>query len=278
MINFVSFEQSKYQSVLESDDQERVAELLSAVPSMSEHEVKFLMFSASFPNVSKPLFQSVVKAVLIWGDRHRRKEKKHWANLRKNREAIAGEIYWAILDNYILDIMDARLTQKEANGLTFDGDTPLLLAVEHKSKYGNPSFPEHAVLRYLTSTYALDSDIPCPGSKVTAWHRACYERLSLDLINILANETRYKSLNIRDEAGDTPLHKLCGASPCQPDVDTVATLLISKGVDPLVKANDGKTCLDILRENLGLTPSTHGDALLNVLNEAIATRGGSHHG
>lgn len=276
MMNFVLIEQGKYRSVLESGDQAQLKKLLSAVPSMPEHEVKFLMFSASFPGVSKAVFRSVVHAVLIWGDRHRRKEKKRWAKLRKNPEAFADGIYWAILDNYILDIMDARLTQKEANGLTFDGDTPLLLAVEHKSKYGNPSFPENAVLRYLTSIYALDSDILCSEGKVTAWHVACYERLSLDLINILANDTRYRILNIRDKAGDTPLHKLGGASPCQPDADAVATLLISNGVDPLVKANDGKTCVDILRENLALTPSTNGDALINVLKEAIATLGGAH--
>ena len=52
MINFVAFEQGKYQSVLESGDQEQLQNLLSAVPSMPEHEVKFLMFSASLPNVS----------------------------------------------------------------------------------------------------------------------------------------------------------------------------------------------------------------------------------
>ena len=277
MMNFLLIEQGKYQSVLESGDQGQLKDLLSAVPSMPEHEVKFLMFSASFPNVSKPVFKSVVQAVLIWGDRHRRKEKKHWATLRKNPEAFGEAIYWAIMDNYIVDLMDARLTQKEIEEILTDDNSPLFLAVDHKRQYGNPSFPEHAVLRYLTSRYAFDSDRLCTEYNVTVWHLACHKALSLDLINILANDTRYKTVNIRDTVGDTPLHKLCGASPCQPDADAVATLLISKGVDPLIKANDGKTCIDILRENLALTPSSNGEALLNVLNEATAMQGGADH-
>ena len=48
MMNFVAFEQGKYRSVLESGDQGQLKNLLSAVPSMPEHEVKFLMFSAMY--------------------------------------------------------------------------------------------------------------------------------------------------------------------------------------------------------------------------------------
>ena len=276
-MNFLLIEQGKYKSVFESADPERIAVLLSAVPSMPEHVVKFLMFSASFPNVSKPVFKSVVQAVLIWGDRHRRKERKHWAKLRKTPEAFAKAIYWTVMDNYILDLMDARLTQKEIDEILTDDDSPLFLAVDHKRLYGNQSFPEHAVLRYLTSCYAFDSDRLCTEYNVTVWHLACHKALSVDLINILANDTRYETVNIRDTVGDTPLHKLCGASPCQPDADAVATLLISKGVDPLIKANDGKTCIDILRENLALTPSSNAEALLNVLSEATAMQGDADH-
>jgi len=278
MMNFVSIEQSNDRSALESVDQAQLKELLSAVPSMSETEVKFLMFWASFPSVSKAVFRSVVHAVLIWGDRHRKNEKKWWAKLRKDPGLFYEEICWVIMGNCLLDLMDARLTQKEIDEILTDEVTPLYLAVNHKKRHANQLYPELAVLRYLTSSYVFDSDRPCTEKKLTVWHAACHEALSLDLINVLANDTLYKTVNIRDAYGDTPLHKLCGATPSQPDADAVATLLLAKGVDPRVKANDGKTCIDMLHKSLDHTYSSYGEALLNVLNEAIATRGGSHHG
>ena len=69
--------------------QSEIDALLSQTATMSETDLKRLMFFASFPSVSKAVFTSVVRAVLLWGDQFRKVQKKRWVKLRKNSEAFA---------------------------------------------------------------------------------------------------------------------------------------------------------------------------------------------
>jgi hypothetical protein len=267
---------NQYLPILETGDPTQIDALLAQTATMSESDINFLMFYASFPTISKTVFKTVVSAVLSWGDQFRKDQKARWLKLRRNQKKFAREIEWVIMDNYILDLMDARLTEKEANQLVGDR-TPLHHAVFHKHCYTNPHFPELAVLKFLTSEYALDSTKQCDELHETAWHRACL-KADLPVFRILAAETVYDSLHIADKFGDTPLHKLCGVSPCQPHSQEIGRFLLAHGIDRNALANDGKTAAGILSESLAKTPSRHGDALLSVLSNGMGFQGGAHHG
>lgn len=264
---------NRFLPILESGDLTEIDALLSQLAKMSESELKFLMFSASFPNVSNTIFKSVVCAVLQWGDKFRKAQKRRWVKLRQNKEAFAHAIELAIMDNYILDLMDARLTQQEANQ-HIGNQTPLHLAVLHKHLYANPNFPELAVIRFLTSSYSLDSTKQCFDQRETAWHRACM-KADQSVLRTLAMETHYGSLNIQDRAGDTPLHKLCGVSPCQPHSPEIGECLLALGIDGSAVAKDGKTAADILREELKKRPSEEGEILLSLLQAHVSAVGGA---
>jgi hypothetical protein len=266
---------NQYLPIFETGSQTQIDSLLSQTSTMSESDIKFLMFFASFPSVSKVVFKTVASAVLRWGDQYRKERKAYWLELRRNKKKFAQEIEWAIMDNYILDLMDARLTQEEANHLIGER-TPLHHAAWHKSLYANPRFPELAVMRFLTCNYSLDSTKQCSHLCETAWHRACM-KADLQLFRTLASETRYGSLHIVDKMGDTPLHKLCGVYPCQAHSPEIAQFLLAHGVEKAAVAKDGKTCTDILIEYLAKTPSPDGEALLRVMQEAKTLPGSAYH-
>lgn len=271
----ISICSNQYLSILETEDQTQIHALLSQTATMTESDIKFLMFYASFPTVSKPVFKSVVSAVLTWGDQFRKQQKANWIELRRDKKKFAREIEWVIMDNYILDLMDARLTQQEANQRIGDR-TPLHHAVVHKSLYRDPRFPELAVLRFLTSNYSLNSTKQCKVLRETAWHRAC---MTADLLALktLASETMYENLHVKDKMDDTPLHKLCGVSPCQPHSPEIGRFLLANGIDGHAVAKDGKTAADILYGSLARTPSPHADALLSVLRNTMEAQGGADH-
>ena len=264
---------SRYLPVLQSGDQESVNELLAKLESMSVDEIKFLMFAASFPGVSKNTFQSVVKAVLRWGGTFRKVQKKQWAELRRWPEDFASAIFWAIADNRILDLMDARLTKQEA-ALSIGGTTLLNFAVNQKCLYFASHFPEFAVLKFLTRKYSFDSTTQGMHFKETAWHQACTYPNPL-LIKILAEETKYGSLCIRDVHGDTPLHDLCAALPFQKHSPEIARFLMAHGIDACEVGHKGKTCEDIVIDGLAERPSDAGVDLLVVIKGLAQPTGGA---
>ena len=147
------------------------------------------------------------------------------------------------LDNYIFGSIAAFL-------LKIPSVVPLIAwAAQNKQLY--PGLRGECVnLRFLILA-GYDVNQPDPESGNTALHCKCGLKwgpgVHLQAIQYLLDNGA--DCNIKNKNGDTPVTYLAGAYPWSDYVHNVFGLLLEHGGDPTIAANDGKTALDLLKQN-----------------------------
>ena len=147
------------------------------------------------------------------------------------------------MDNYILGSIAAYQ-------MGLPKSLPLIpYAAENKRLYEG-WHGEISNLRTLM-LFGFDIDAQMVESGNTALHAMCGLRWGKGVHNraISLLLEAGADCNLKNNSGDTPLTYLAGSYPWTTEVHSAFTGMLEHGADPLIPANDGKTAMDLLRDN-----------------------------
>ena len=147
------------------------------------------------------------------------------------------------MDNYIFASLAAFTVE-------IPKSVPLVAwAAENKRLY--PGWHGECVNLRTLLLMGYDVDAQDPASGNTALHCMCALQwgpgVHLQAIGYLLNSEA--DCNIKNMNGDTPVTYLAGAFPWSDDVHNAFGLLLKGGGNPFIPSNDGKTAMDLLRDN-----------------------------
>ena len=158
-------------------------------------------------------------------------------------EKLMQKLWEHQLDNYIFSSLAALR-------LGIGSAVPLVPWAANNKQLYQGWHGECVNLRFLLLA-GYDADAQDPDSGNTALHYMCGLKwgpgVHLQAIQYLLDSGA--DCNIKNKNGDTPVTYLAGSFPWSEKVHNAFMMLIKAGGNPFIPANDGKTALDLLKEN-----------------------------
>jgi len=147
------------------------------------------------------------------------------------------------MDNYILSSFAAFQ-------LDLDRSNPLVPYAALNKKHYQGWHGEVSNLRALLF-FGFDPNAQTSGDEYTALHSMC----NLDWhpyahpLGAQALLSFGADCNLKNAGGDTPMTLLAGSQNWTKEAHLIFSMMLDHGGNPFIKANDGMTALDVLKEN-----------------------------